>query len=42
MIDNKLLLYADDYTIIVADNNISTVEKVLQTDIQLVIEWLID
>ena len=43
VINNKLLLYADDYAILVGITiNLSFVEKVLQTDIQIVSEWLID
>ena len=38
----KFLLYADDSAILVADKDISTVEKALQTDLQIVSEWLID
>ena len=41
-IGNKLLLYADDSTILVADKDISTVENAFQTDLQIVGEWLID
>ena len=42
VIDNKLLLYADHSAILVADKDISTVENALQTDLQIVSEWLID
>ena len=42
VIGNKLLLYADDSAILVADKDISTVENALQTDLQIVSEWLID
>ena len=42
VIGNKLLLYADDSAILVADKDISTVENALQTDFQIVSEWLID
>ena len=42
VIGNKLLLYADDSAILVADNDISTVENALQTDLQIVSEWLTD
>ena len=42
IIGNKLLLYADDCAILVADKDISTVENSLQTDLQIVSEWLID
>ena len=42
VIYNKLLLYADDSAILVADKDKSTVENALQTDLQIVSEWLID
>ena len=42
VIGNKLLLYLDDSAILVADKDISTVENALQTDLQIVSEWLID
>ena len=42
VIGNKLVLYADDSAILVADKDISIVENVLQTDLQIVSEWLID
>ena len=42
VIGNKLLLYADDSTISVADKDISTVQNSLQTDLMIVSEWLID
>ena len=38
----KLLLYADDSAVLVADKDISIVENSLQTDLQIVSEWLID
>ena len=38
VIGNKLLLYADDSAILVADKDISTVENALQTDHQVVSE----
>ena len=41
VIGNKLLLYADDSGILVADKDISTVENALQTDLQIVSMWLI-
>ena len=41
VIGNKFLLYADDSAILVADKDISTVENALQTDLQIVNEWLI-
>ena len=42
VIGNKLLLYADDSAILVADKDISTVENALQIDLQIVSEWLTD
>ena len=42
VIGNKLLLYADDSALLVADKNISSVENALQTDLQIVSEWLIN
>ena len=42
VIGNKLLLYSDDSAILGADKDISTVENDLQTDLQIVSEWLID
>lgn len=42
VVENKLLLYADDSAILVADKDISTVENLLQTELQIVSEWLID
>ena len=42
IIGNKLLLYADDSAILVADKDISTVENALQTDLQIISEWLIN
>ena len=42
VIGNKFLLYEDDSAILVADKDISTVENSLQTDLQIVSEWLID
>ena len=42
VIGNKFLLYADDSSILVADKDKSTVENSLQTDLQIVSEWLID
>ena len=40
VIGDKLFLYADDSAILVADKDISTVENALQTDLQIVSEWL--
>ena len=42
VIGNKLLLYADDSTILVADKDLSTVQNSFQTDLMIVSEWLID
>ena len=42
VIGNKLLFHADDSAILVADKDISTFENSLQTDLQIVSEWLID
>ena len=42
VLGNKLLLYADRSAILVADKDISTVENSLQTDLQIIGEWLID
>ena len=39
---NKLLLYADDSTIIVADECLSNIETVLQNELEIVSEWLVD
>ena len=41
-VENKLLLYADDSAILVADKNISTVETLLQRELEVVRDWLID
>ena len=41
-VENKLLLYADDSAILVADKNISTVETLLQRKLEVVSDWLID
>ena len=38
----KTLFYSDDSAILVADKDISTVQNALQTDLQIVSEWLID
>ena len=42
VIVNKLLFYADDSAISEADKDMSTVENTLQTNLQIVSEWLID
>ena len=41
-VENKLLLYADDSAILVADKNIFTVETLLQRELEVVSDWLID
>ena len=41
-VENKLLLYSDDSAILVADKNISTVETLLQRELEVVSDWLID
>ena len=41
-VTNKLLLYADDSAILVADKNVSNIETVLQRELKVVHEWLID
>ena len=41
-VENKLLLYADDPAILVADKNISTVETLLQRELEVVSDWMID
>ena len=40
--ENKLLLYADDSAILVADKNISPVETLLQRELEVISDWLID
>ena len=42
VIKNKLLLYADDSAILVADKSKTEVEKLLSDDLNLVSQWLID
>ena len=42
VVKHKLLLYADDSSILVSDKSISTVEKMLSDDLKQVSEWLID
>ena len=39
---DKLLLYADDSTILVVGKDISTDQNSFQTDLMIVSEWLID
>ena len=41
-VTNKLLLYADDSAILVADKHVSNIETVLQRELKVVHEWLID
>ena len=41
-INHKLLLYADDSAILVADKNISTIESLLQNELEVISEWLVD
>jgi len=42
VVKNKLLLYADDSTILVSHSDCSVVEQQLSKDLQSVSEWLID
>ena len=42
MVNNKLLLYADDSAILVADKHISNIEKLLKKELETVSDWLID
>ena len=39
---NKLLLYADDSAILVADKCLSNIETVLQNELEIVSQWLVD
>ena len=39
---NKLLLYADDSAIFVADKCVSNIEHILQNDLEIVSGWLVD
>lgn len=41
-INNKLLLYADDSAILVADKQILTIETILENELGTVSDWLID
>ena len=41
-VNHKLLLYADDSAILVADRNVSTIEILLQKELEVVSEWLVD
>ena len=40
-VKNKLPLYADDTAILVADKSISTIENLLQRELEVVSDWLI-
>ena len=40
--NNKLLLYADDSAILVADKHISNIKKLLKKELETVSDWLID
>ena len=39
---SKLLLYADDSAILVADKCVSITETILQNELGIVSEWLVD
>ena len=41
-VNHKLLLYADDSAILVADKSVSTIEILLQKELEVVSEWLVD
>ena len=41
-VSNKLLLYADDLAILVADKCLSNIETILQNELEIVSEWLVD
>ena len=41
-VNHKLLLYADDSAIMVADKKVSTIEILLQKELEVVSEWLVD
>ena len=41
-VSNKLLLYADNSVILVADKYLSNIETVLQNELEIVSEWLVD
>ena len=41
-INHKLLLYADDSAILVADKNIPTIGSLLQNELEVISEWLVD
>ena len=42
VVNNKLLLYADDSVILVADKHISNIEKLLKRELETVSDRLID
>ena len=42
VVQNKLLLYADDSAILVSGKNIPTVENALSEDLMSVSHWLVD
>ena len=42
VVSNKLLLYADDSAILVADKHISNIETLLKKELEVVSDWLID
>ena len=42
VVNNKLLLYADDSAILVADKHTSNIEKLLKKELEMVSDWLID
>ena len=41
-INKKLLLYADDSAILVTDKKISTIESLLQNELEMISEWRVD
>ena len=41
-VNHKLLLYADDSAILVAGKSISTINILLQKELEVVSEWLVD
>ena len=42
VVSNKLLLYADDSPILVADKHISNIETLLKKELEVVSDWLIE
>ena len=42
VVKNKLLLYADDSAIMVSGKNISSIERDLTKDLEMVSDWLVD